>query len=97
MLYYVKIGISEEIGINKISASKEWYLSLLIFLDKGFKFQPFVCSRCHYILMISIDLNNIAILNICGVGYRCIINGIRKRDAVNLLQNADLSEGKGVL
>ena len=47
--------------------------------------------------MISIDLNNIAILNICGVGYRCIINGIRKRGAANLLQNADLSEGKGVL
>ena len=40
--------------------------------------------------MMSINLNDIAILNICGVDYRCIINRISKREAVNLLRNADL-------
>ena len=43
------------------------------------------------------DLNDIAILNICGVDYRCIVNGIRKSKAVNLIQNADLSEKSGTL
>ena len=38
-----------------------------------------------------INLNDIAILNIRGVGYRCIINEISKSDAINLLQNADLT------
>ena len=33
----------------------------------------------------SINLNNIAILNIHGINYRCIINKISKSDAVNSL------------
>ena len=36
-------------------------------------------------------------LNICGVNYCCIINGISKNDAVNLLQNPDLAEERGAL
>ena len=47
-----------------------WY-----FLDKWFKFKPDVC-RCHDVLIMSINPNNIAILNICGVYYHCIPNGI---------------------
>ena len=48
MLYYDKISLFEGIDISKTSASKQcdichyWY-----FLDKGFKFQPDVCHRCH--------------------------------------------------
>ena len=65
MLYYDKIDRSEEININKTSASKEcdichyWH-----FLDKGFKFQPYVYNECHDVLVMSKNLNNIAILNI---------------------------------
>ena len=40
----------------------------------------------------SINLNDIAILNIHEVTYRCIINGISKGEVVNLPQNADLTE-----
>ena len=47
--------------------------------------------------MISVNPNNIAILYIRGVFYRCIINGINKSDAVNLLENSNLTEGRGVL
>ena len=36
-------------------------------------------------------------LNICGVNYCCIINGISKNDPVNLLQNPDLAEEREVL
>ena len=46
--------------------------------------------------MMSINLNDIAILNISAADYRCIINGISKRDALNLLKNANLTK-KGVL
>ena len=42
--------------------------------------------------MISINLNNIAISNILGVDYHCIIIGISKYEAINLLQSADLSK-----
>ena len=85
MLYYDRIHVSEEIDINKISASKEydichcWY-----FLDKGFKFQPYGCNRCHDLLMMSMNLSDIAILNIKSAGYCCIISIISKSDGVNL-------------
>ena len=68
-----------------------WY-----FLDKGFKLQEYVSKSCHHVLM-SANLNNIAILNINSADYRCIINGISKSDAVNLLQNTNLTEERGVL
>ena len=47
--------------------------------------------------MMSFNLNNIAILNLNGADYRCIINGINKSYAINLLQNANLTEKRGVL
>ena len=47
------------------------FASIGIFKDKGF--QPYVYNGCHDVLMRSIDLNDIAILNINGVGYGCII------------------------
>ena len=38
----------------------------------------------------SINLNDIAILNIKGSDYHCIISLISKNEAINQLQNADL-------
>ena len=37
-----------------------------------------------------VNLNDIAILNINGADYCCIINGISKSNNLNLLQNANL-------
>ena len=42
--------------------------------------------------MISTNLNDIAILNINDDDYCCIINGISKSDAFNLLKNTDLAK-----
>ena len=87
MLYYDKTGVSAGIDINKTSAWKEchichyWY-----FIDKRFKFQPYVYN--------DINLCDIGILNICDVDYCRIIDRISKSDAVNLLQNAGLTEKK---
>ena len=47
--------------------------------------------------MMSVNLSDIAILNINGVDYRCIITGITKSETVNLLQKADLKEKGGTL
>ena len=41
--------------------------------------------------------SNVDILNICHVDYHCIIDGISKGEAVNLLENVDLSEKIGSL
>ena len=45
--------------------------------------------------MMSMNLSDIATLNIKGSDYRCIISLISKNEAINLMQNADLTEKSG--
>ena len=93
MLYFDRTDVSEGIDVNKTGASEEcdichyWY-----FLNKGFKFQPNVCDRRHDLLMMSVSLSDIAMLNITGADYHCIISEISKNEAISLMQNADLTE-----
>ena len=42
--------------------------------------------------MMSMNLSHIAILNIKGSDYRCIISLISKNEAINYMQNADLTK-----
>ena len=98
MLYYARTSNSQEIDVNKTSASKEcdichyWY-----FLNYSFTFQPNVCNRCHDLLIISVNFSNIAILNIKCSYYFCIISLINKNVAISLMQNDDLTEKSGTL
>ena len=84
MLHFDRIKVSEGIGVNKTSASKEcdicryWH-----FLNYSFKFEPNVCNRYHDLLMLS--------MNIKGSDYSCIISLIGKNEAINVMQNADLT------
>ena len=47
--------------------------------------------------MTSLNLRDIAILNIKGSDYRCIISLISKSEDINLLQNANLTEKSGTI
>ena len=47
--------------------------------------------------MMSINLGNIAILNIKGSDYHCIISLISKNETIKLLQHTDLTEKSGAL
>ena len=95
MLYYDRIDVSEGVDVNKTSASKECDVChYCYFLNYSFKFQLYVYNRCHDLLMMSVNLSDIAILNIKDSNYRCIISLISKNEAINLLQDAELS-GKG--
>ena len=86
MLYCHRIDFSEGIDANKTNESKEcnmcryWY-----YLDKGFKFQPYICNRCNDLLIMSMKLSNIAILKIKNADYCCIIDEISKSKAITLL------------
>ena len=83
MLYFDRIGVSEGTDVNKTSASKEcdvcdyWY-----FLNYSFMFQPNIYNRCHDLLMMSMNLSDIAALNIKGSDYHCIISLVSKNEAM---------------
>ena len=88
MLYYGRIDVFEEIDINKTNALRKCNICLYwYFLNKGFKFQKYVCNRCHDLLMTSMNLSNIAILKFKNADYCCIISGINKSEAIELLQS----------
>ena len=36
------------------------------FKDIGYKFEPYVCNRCHDVSMMAYEFENIAILNVKG-------------------------------
>ena len=90
MFHSDRINTSEGIDVNKTRASKKcdlchyWY-----FLNYSFKLQPNVCNRSHDLLMMSVTLSDIAILNIKGSDFLCIINLISKKEVIHLLQNGD--------
>ena len=97
MLQYKTIDVSKGIDTNETSASKEcilchyWYVE-----DIGLRLKPYVCNKCHNILMTAYELKNIAILNVKDVNFRCILWAISRDEAVNRLNNSVL-EDKGVL
>ena len=89
----MELTFLKKLTLIKTSSSKEcdvchyWYFS-----NFSFMFQADVCNRCHDLLMMSVNLSDVAILNIKGSYYRCIISLISKNEAIILLQNADLIE-----
>ena len=77
MLYFNRNDVSEWIDVNKRSALKECDVChYLYFLNKGFNFQPNVCNRCHDLLIMTVNLSDIAILNINGSDHSSVISGI---------------------
>ena len=92
-MLYDRIDVFEGTGVNKTSESKEydichyWY-----FLDIGFTFQQNVSNECHDLLMMYMNLSDIAILNMKVADYCCIISVISKSEAMNFVQSIDLIE-----
>ena len=84
-----KIDASEEINVNKTSASKECKLChYWFFKDVGFKFEEHVCNGCHDLLTMAHSLKNIAILSAKGTTFRCLLMGISKNEGLKRLNNS---------
>ena len=90
MLYYDRIDVSEGDQINKTSKSNEcdisyyWYFS-----DIGFKFQPYVFNGCHSILMMPINFNGVATLNMRDINCRCIMKYWNQKTKISLSQKSN--------
>ena len=97
MLQYERINVSEGIDINKSNKSKECMIfHYWCFRDIGYECELYVCNKCHDISMMAYELENIAILNVKGVDYRCFLWNIARNNAINRLNNSKLGD-KGTL
>ena len=90
MLENDRIDISERIDINKANASKEcdichyWY-----FLDKNFKYDPYLCNGCHDLMQKAINFNNVAIFSVKENDYRIHFWYMSKNDVMNIMKNSN--------
>ena len=90
MSEYDRIDISKGIDINKKNLSKEcsichyWY-----FLDKGFKYEPYLCNGCHDLMQKAMNFNDVAIVFIKGNYYRIHFSYMSKDDAINIMKNSN--------
>ena len=99
MLEYDRINISEGIDINKCEeTSREYSLcKLYYFLDKNFKYGPYLCDGCYDIFMKTVSMQNLTIINHNGNYYHGIFAFMSKKDAYNLIKNAIIMGEKGTL
>ena len=81
MLQYERIDISEGIDFDKTNKSVECMICHYCHL---FKYQPYVCNKCHDFSMIVQNLDDFLILNIKNVDYRCCVVNMKKKDAISL-------------
>ena len=71
MIYHDRSNVSEGIKVNKENELKECDVCHYChFLNKVFKFQTYVYNGCHNLLLVFINLDDIAILNINSDDYR---------------------------
>ena len=98
MLEYDRIDISEGIDTNKASASKDCNIChYCYFLDKNFKYEPYLCNGCHDLMQKAISFNDVAIVSIKGNDYRFHFWYMSKNDAIILMTNCNLKYKNGIL
>ena len=68
-----------------------------MFLDKGFKYEPYLCNGCHSLMQKAIEFNDIAVVSVKGSNYRTHFWYMSKTDARNIIKNSDLNEKNGLL
>ena len=85
MLEYKIIHVLEGTDVDKSSdKSKEcdlchyWY-----FIDKNFNHQPYLCNRCHDMMMKAVSFNDVAVVSVKGNVCRIHFSFMSKNDAIN--------------
>ena len=91
MLFYDRIDLGEKIDVDKSNNNNKRIVCHYWYFNHGFKFQKLVCNDCHDLLMLRLNISDIAIITVKGIYYRCIIHGISKSDAIHLLENPMLN------
>ena len=72
-------------------------MSLLVFKDIGFKYEPNLCNGCHDLTRKAVSFNDVAIIYVKGSTYRIHFWYMSKDDAISIMSNSNLIDKKGVL
>ena len=67
------------------------------FIDRNFNYEDYACNGYHNLLMIAYSLDNIVILRVNDVSFRCILLGISRNEALRRLNNANKLTKRGIV
>ena len=82
---------------------KQIYWKNVIFVTIGilkilvFKYEPYLCNDCHDLMQKAMSFNNIAIVYVKGNAYRIHFWYMSKDDAINIMNDSNLVDKRGVL
>ena len=96
MISYERIDKSGFIDFNKGKESKECMICHYWYFRDGFKYQPYVCNKCHDFSMGVQNLSDFFISTINNIDYRVYIVNVDKKAALHFLNNSVLDD-RGVL
>ena len=95
MLEYDRINISEGIDVNETSASKN--VIFVTFKDIAFKCELYLYIGCYDLIQEAMSFNDVAIVYVQESAYRIYFWYLSKDDAINIMNNSNLVDKKGVL
>ena len=82
--YYPQLFLDDALyDVQKCNMISFWF-----FVNENFNYKGYACNGCHNLLMMAFSLDNIAVLNVGNVFYRCIFMGISKNEGLKRLNNA---------
>ena len=99
MLEYDRIDVSEGVDItqNRLVSRECWLCHFWYFIDKNFNYQKYYYDGCHDMSMKTVSINNLAIVYSKGNAYRIHFWNMSNDDAINIMNNSNLIDKKGVL
>ena len=96
MISYERVDKSGFIDFSKGKESKECMICHYWYFSNGFKYQPYVCNRCHEFSMGVQNLKGFFVLTVRNIDYRVYITGVDKKTTLYFLNNSVLDD-KGAL
>ena len=85
-------ALMNELDPTKSNNSKECMVYQYWFFSHGFKYLDYVCNGRNDLLMLCMNISNIAIIAVKGVDYCCAIYDNSKSDTINLSENFVLND-----
>ena len=83
--------------IKQVHQKNVIFCDIGIFLDKGFRFEPYLCNGYHDLIQKAMKFIDVAIFSVKGSNFIIHFWYMSKDDAINTIKNSDLNEKSGFL
>ena len=72
-------------------------MQVLLFLNKNFNYESYLCDCCYDMSLKAINMKNVAIVYCGEQAYHINFKSMSKNDAFNLIKNSVIIDKKGTL